>query len=190
MSARDVWSEDAAFSDRRIDFDAKPTFVAATRQIEELLTLRPVRRIVEVGSGSGLYLAYLQKRLSLPVIGSDIPSPRLDRARAEVPDIEFHAADANEMARRYADETTLMLSMNVLGNLSPDEVADYFAAVRLQTFCARGRLSGASTEREEARVGWDHNYTDLLKGFTLLQLEATPSPKFPGREAIIATAYR
>jgi SAM-dependent methyltransferase len=189
MSAREVWTKDTAFSERKVDFANSPFFAPATDQIRELTAQRPVERIVEVGSGSGRYLAYLAHTTGLPVIGSDIGSPRLQMAREEHPHIHFEEADAGEMARRYNSPGTLFLAMNVLGNLDPTELLMFVDGVSMLTFCARGRLTGDSQPRENG-VGWDHNYTDLLKGFTLLQLEATPSPKFPGREAIIATAYR
>ena len=111
-------------------------------------------------------------------------------AREEHRHIAFVEGDAHDIVRRFRSPTTLFVAMNVLGNLDPREVQMFFDGITSAvTFVARGKLLGDPEPRGTA-VGWDHNYADLLKGWELLELQATPTPKFPEREAIVATAYR
>lgn len=190
MGAREVWSKDTAFSARKVDFATAPMFTTVTRQLQALIAVREAKRIVEVGSGSGRYLAYLKGLTGMEVLGSDIGSPRLRAARDEHPEIEFMEADAGQMVGRYARDDTVFLAMNVLGNLDPTEVQMFFDGVTSAVvFCARGLLEGDAAPRESG-IGWDHNYNDLLKGFAVLEFDAAPTAKFPGRDAVIASAYR
>lgn len=186
-----LWSENADFSDRKVNYHADPLFSEAARQISDLLEWWEHDRIVEVGSGSGAYLEHLNRLTGVPVVGSDIMSPRLIRARQEHPHIAFEEADAVTMAAKQGPRT-LIVAMNVLGNLSQEDVAAFFAAIKpgqALTFCARGVMPDAEPAQRKNGT-WDHNYKPLLEGFHLYRQLYFEPPKMPDRLTYIVTATR
>jgi hypothetical protein len=166
MHIRELWSNNAVFSDRTFNYDTTPPFVEATRQIG-LMVAAGYNRLVEVGSGDGRYLAYLAERLPFTeIVGSDIASPRLPRARQEHPHLTFIEADAREMLRR-APPRALVLAMNVFGNLELEELEGFLGdlpAGCALTFAADG-LGVDETDlfRPRGTGATNYNFTDLIR---------------------------
>jgi len=177
------------------DIRTRPAYVRALEQVVQLTAARPLERIVEIGSASGRvqpgqFLMHLHNATGLSVIGSDASAEGLDVAREAARHVAFIHADAMTIVRREASPTTLIVAMNQIGKLSPAEAQMFFDGIRgAITFSERGVLAKEAAQRDRDR-GWDHDYAQLLRGFELIELAASPTPKFPEREAIIATAYR
>lgn len=177
------------------DFRTMALFATAVKQIEELTALRPIERIVEIGSatgreGPGRFLAYLSRITGLPVVGSDSAGVGLDLARHTYPHIAFLEASPLEMVRRHGRGGALFVAMNVPGKLAPADVQMLFDGIDTAiTFAERGVLVGEGGLRPND-TGWDHNYVSLLRGFELLEMTAMPHRKLPEREVIVATAFR
>ncbi len=167
---RKFWEENANFSDRpRIDFDNNPNFSETTRQLTELTKAYPyLTNLIELGSGSGEYLDYLSTKFAFgKILGSDVKSPRLERAQQTFPKLKFKAADALKMVKKYNKPGTIFLAMNVLASLTPEEMKELFSKLTIPgtafVFCD----SGLPPEHTESNTRFDkqynHNIIDYLR---------------------------
>jgi hypothetical protein len=88
----------------------------------EYLRMRSPAKIVEVGCGDG----WLSERVSIAtqrtIISTDISPLRLAKAKEVRPHLDFRVANSIE-ALKFAGKGDVLMSFNVLGNLTPDEFA-------------------------------------------------------------------
>ncbi|WP_122464625.1 class I SAM-dependent methyltransferase [Brevundimonas lutea] len=190
---RASWAQNADFSDRRrMQFDTQPLYSDALRQIGQLTGLT---RIVEIGCGNGDFAAHLSAQYpAIPLVASDLEGPRLERARAEHSGLSFESGDALAMLERHQEPGVLFVAMNVFGNLSPDEIDALFTGFSAPgaalTFLAGGLPPDRPERSAERRVGWNHNFVDLLRRSRLVvrhcRIEYAANPE--GRAAYVVTA--
>ena len=169
------WSSNSGYSQRpdvlHRDFDNEEVCIELTSQLRHLLVDFPGRfeRLVEIGSGDGRYLDYLNcERLPLAILGSDIESPRLAWARRQFPHIPFEAGDIIQIAGRHARPGTVFLAIDVLGNIVPSDLGTFLSSIArcscAVVFCA-GVLPLESTEEFILRpgLGYNHNFGLLIR---------------------------
>lgn len=164
MSRREFWSTNTSYSERSVDFARDRSYAEVTRQL--VADRARIGRIVEVGAGSGAYLSFLASRFAVELRGTDIPNPRLDRARIAHPDIIFEGSDALSTVRKYGSTATRFLATFVLGNLATDELEDLFDRISFAkaslTFCAKGTRQRTADRQVAALVDPYHDYVALI----------------------------
>lgn len=127
-----------------------------------------IGRIVELGSGSGGYLRFVGGLFALELRGSDLPGPRLDRARQEHPDLMFDSGDALAIVRKYGSRATRFLATFVMGNLTSAEIEELFELITSKraslTFCAKGRRHRTPNLDVSTPDNPYHDYFALIDG--------------------------
>lgn len=181
----------ASFPQETTEFESHPAYSVALEQLRSLPTVPEL--IVELGSGSGAYLDYLQERLDATMIGSDIPSSRLSAAAAAFPGIRFEPFDALAMIRRHQDGRVAFLAMHVLGSLDVEELEAVLSAIprtSTLTFCAVGTPSAAETLSVPLQDGtFSHNYPKFISlcGLSVLRWSETAFPSDTSRARYVGT---
>jgi len=168
---------------------AMAIMATAVQQVQELIAIYPVERVVDLGSSSPDFLLTIARQTGRPVLGTRSLELRTGEEDPRLRHIAFVDASPLEMVRKYRSPGTLFTSVSMFGHMTPTDVQMLFDGISSAlTFAARGVLTGEGRAREKG--GWDHNYVDLLKGWELLELQAQPRAKPPGVETIVGTAYR
>jgi len=167
MSRREFWSTNMSYSDRSVDFARDRNYAEVTRQL--VVDRVKIGRIVEVGTGSGAYLSFLAGLFTVELRGSDIPNPRLDRARVSHPDLIFEEGDALSTVQKYGSTATRFLATFVLGNLATHELEDLFDRISFAnaslTFCAKGTADRQAPALDDPY----HDYIALI-GYARLKI--------------------
>ncbi len=89
--------------------------------------LTGARRVYEVGSGKGALIGWLAAR-GFDCVGTEITPERGATHGVRAPNLEWHATDGVDLARRETPGTfDAVLSNQVLEHLHPDDVAAHFA---------------------------------------------------------------
>ena len=128
------------------------------------------KKIIEIGSGDGRYLNYLQKTLGMGsnLLGSDLMGPRLIEAKKKFTHLTFEEGDAIEILRRHGSENTVFIAANVLGNLTLQELNMLLTLLKKTNaslcFSARGLSKSAKQQsKPRKRFAFDHNYYLLIE---------------------------
>ena len=188
---RDFWLKASSFPQETTEFRSHPAYSVALEQLRSLPAVPDL--IVELGSGSGAYLAFVRESLNAVVIGSDIPSPRLSAAVAAFPDITFEPFDALAMIRRHKDGRVAFLAMHVFGSLDLEELKAVLSSIpqaSTLTFSAVGIPSGAAMLSTPLQDGtFNHNYRRLVSlcGLSVLGWAETALRSDPSRSRYVGT---
>jgi SAM-dependent methyltransferase len=143
--------------------------------VQEILAGLPVGVALDAACGTGRHTTYLAE-LGHKVIGVDQTPQMLAKARAKVPDAEFHRADLHELPvpDQHVDVVVCTLALTHIQNLKP-VFAEFARVLRpgghlvLSDF--RGLLPGAlqsplSQVGPDGRIGyipdWVHRTSDYL----------------------------
>ena len=126
---RERWSKDESFTARIATrkIAADPTATALVRDMRFLLDSFPDRfeRIVEVGCGDGQFARILERNFpELTLVATDIEGERIEKAKADYPDLDVRTMDLRQSLDAFLDSRTIFMAMNVLGNIVPEEIEE------------------------------------------------------------------
>ncbi|MBE7495999.1 MAG: hypothetical protein HS117_13735 [Verrucomicrobiaceae bacterium] len=159
-------------------------FIHLTGYIRELA--HGCQRVVEVGGGDFSYARHLVKTGALgrlPFVSTDIPSQRVQDARARESKFTIEEADLLDAQARFGGEKTLFVAANVLGNIVPEDLNLFLSRVKASGSSLAFIAGGPHPSIEEAyvadKIRYDHNYFRLIRehGFQIHKYYMLFDPK-------------
>jgi hypothetical protein len=89
-----------------------PTFGSLVQDLAVLIDRHRIQAVVEFGTGTGDWLAYLRSQWSTPqnFLGLDLAEAQISQNRQRYPDLEFAATDLVEWVEHHSSERSLFLT--------------------------------------------------------------------------------
>ncbi len=167
-------------------------------QLDFLRTTFPDRytKLVEVGSGDGKLLDLLSQQGEMEIVGSDLPGHRLTQAAADYPHLKFQEADLIAMAKEHARPNTIFLAMNVLGNITEDDLVIFFRILQKRgaalVFSARDLALDTDMLYLDKGMAFAYNYKEIARRTNMVFFASLHRYQESGNQqgGIVATLVR
>lgn len=101
----------------RARYDVERRNVA--RALDSADTVIP-RRVLDVGSGTGIWIDFWKRRGAHEIVGVDLTSTAVDRLRARFPEHEFRQLDIGDATEPLPSEMDVVSAMSVLLHITDD----------------------------------------------------------------------
>ncbi len=149
--ASESWPYDGERLARMLANEADMSFPRRADAVYDFLRIGPRHRVLDMGCGRGFYLKFTRELYpEADVVGVELDTPLLDRARSAVPGVRVLSADVRALP--FADGAfDRIVFTEVI-----EHIADDAAALReLARVCAPGGVMALTTPNADYPLAWD-----------------------------------
>ena len=99
----------------------RTAFHAVTSALKAARIASPPRRVLDIGSGTGLWIDYWQRRGASEITGVDLTAASVERLRRRWPAHDFLQADVGEVGAKFPQDRDVVSAMSVLLHIVDDD---------------------------------------------------------------------